>query len=91
MRDRIGVLRIRRVILRINGVIGGGVTGGERWCGCVRGLVMINRRVRVRVRVRVLLLKSVWAMNRWWTQVGINIRWESRNSSSLLLLLGLFC
>jgi len=59
LRDRIGVLRIRRVILRINGVIGGGVTGGERWCGCVRGLVMINRRVRVRVRVRVL---EVWIL-----------------------------
>jgi hypothetical protein len=55
-------LRIRRVILRINGVIGGGVTGGERWCGCVRGLVMINRRVRVRVRVLevwILIVRTV--------------------------------
>jgi hypothetical protein len=55
-------LRIRRVILRINGVIGGGVTGGERWCGCVRGLVMINRRVRVRDRVLevwILIVRTV--------------------------------
>lgn len=60
MRDRIGVLRIRRVILRINGVIGGGVTGGERWCGCVRGLVMINRRIRVRVlEVWILIVRTV--------------------------------
>jgi len=58
-------LGIRRVIWRINGVIRGGVTGGERRCGRVRGLVMINRRIRVGVgvgvRVRVGVLE-VWVL-----------------------------
>jgi hypothetical protein len=55
-------LGIRRVIWRINGVIRGGVTGGERRCGSVRGLVMINRRIRVGVgvlEVWVLIIRSV--------------------------------
>jgi hypothetical protein len=54
-------LGIRRVIWRINGVIRGGVTGGERRCGRVRGLVMINRRVRVGVGVGVGVLE-VWVL-----------------------------
>ena len=52
---------IRRVIWRINGVIRGGVTGGERRCGRVRGLVMINRRIRVGVGVGVGVLE-VWVL-----------------------------
>jgi hypothetical protein len=54
-------LGIRRVIWRINGVIRGGVTGGERRCGRVRGLVMINRRIRVGVGVGVGVLE-VWVL-----------------------------
>jgi hypothetical protein len=54
-------LGIRRVIWRINGVIRGGVTGGERRCGRVRGLVMINRRIRVGVGVGVRVLE-VWVL-----------------------------
>ena len=43
----------------VNGVIRGGVAGGERWCGRVRGLVMINRRIGVGVGIRVL---EVWVL-----------------------------
>ena len=54
---------IRRVIWRINGVIRGGVTGGERRCGRVRGLVMINRRIRVGVGVGVgVRVLEVWVL-----------------------------
>jgi hypothetical protein len=56
-------LGIRRVIWRINGVIRGGVTGGERRCGRVRGLVMINRRIRVGVGVGVRVgVLEVWVL-----------------------------
>jgi hypothetical protein len=54
-------LGIRRVIWRINGVIRGGVTGGERRCGRVRGMVMINRKIRVGVGVGVGVLE-VWVL-----------------------------
>lgn len=46
----------------VNGVVRGGVAGGERWCGRVRGLVMINRRIRIGVgvlEVWVLIVRTV--------------------------------